>query len=85
MKQVTGLQGHEFNQFKKIIVALDNDQAGREAQEKLIDVLPKGKVCVMKLRYKDPNDYLIQGKTSEFISDFWAAKPYTPDKVLKVC
>lgn len=79
-KQVQG-QYEFFNQFKKIIVALDNDQAGREAQEKLIDVLPKGKVCVMKLRYKDPNDYLIQGKTNEFISDFWAAKPYTPDGV----
>ena len=70
-----------FNQFKKIVVALDNDQAGQEAQEKLIDVLPKGKVYVMKMRYKDPNDYLIQEKTNEFISDFWAAKPYTPEGV----
>lgn len=70
-----------FNQFKKIIVAFDNDQAGREAQEKLVDVLPKGKAYIMKLRYKDPNEYLVQGKTSEFISDFWASKPYIPDGV----
>lgn len=70
-----------FNQFKKIILCFDNDKAGKAATEKAADVLPKGKVHVMKLRYDDPNDYLTAGKTSEFISDFWAAKPYTPEGV----
>lgn len=70
-----------FNQFKKIILCFDDDAAGREATEKAADVLPKGRVYVMKLRYKDPNEYLIKGKSSEFISDFWGAKPYTPEGV----
>ena len=35
----------------------------------------------MNLRYKDPNEYLMNGKSNEFISDFWAAKPYTPEGV----
>lgn len=70
-----------FNQFKKIILCFDNDKAGRKALENTAEVLPKGKVHVMNLRYKDPNEYLENGKTSEFISDFWGAKPYTPEGV----
>lgn len=70
-----------INQFKKIIVALDADSAGEEASAKLIDVLPKGKVFVMRMRHKDPNRYIDLGKEQEFISDFWAAKPYTPEGV----
>lgn len=70
-----------INQFKKIVVAFDNDKAGEEATKKLVEVLPRGKVFIMKMRYKDPNDYVLMGKETEFISDFWAAKPYTPDGV----
>lgn len=67
-----------FSQFKKIVLALDNDEAGREATEKLAKVLPRGKVYVMNLRFKDCNEYLEQGATKEFINDFWGARMYTP-------
>lgn len=67
-----------FNQFKKIVLALDNDAAGKEATEKLAKVLPRGKVYVMNLRFKDCNEYLEQGATKEFINDFWGARMYTP-------
>src|SRR5690606_24769497 len=77
-----------FNQFKKIIVCMDNDKAGIEATQKIIDVLPKGRVHLLTMRYKDPNAYIwdketgkMVGKESEFISDFWAAKPYVPEGV----
>ena len=77
-----------FNQFKKIIVCMDNDKAGQEAAEKIIEVLPKGRVHVLTMRHKDPNAYIwdkVSGKLihkeSEFISDFWAAKPYVPEGV----
>lgn len=75
------LQYEFFNQFKKIVVALDADKAGEAATKTLIEVLPKGKVFIMKMRVKDPNQYLVEGKEKEFINDFWAAKPYTPDGV----
>ena len=71
-----------FAGAKKIIVAMDNDEAGRKATEAVVDVLPKGRVHVMNLRYKDPNEYLKNGKSNEFITDFWAAKPYTPGDVV---
>lgn len=70
-----------FSSAKKIIVAMDSDEAGKRATEAIVDVLPKGSVHVMNLRYKDPNEYLMNGKANEFISDFWAAKPYTPEGV----
>lgn len=77
-----------FNQFKKIIVCMDNDKAGIEAAQKIVDVLPKGRVHLLSMRYKDPNAYIwdkesgkMVGKESEFISDFWAAKPYVPEGV----
>lgn len=77
-----------FNQFKKIIVCMDNDKAGIEAAQKIVDVLPKGRVHLLTMRYKDPNAYIFDkesgkmvGKESEFISDFWAAKPYVPEGV----
>lgn len=80
---------YEFvNRFKKIVVAMDSDTAGKEALEKIVDVLPKGKVHIMSMRRKDPNSYIWDNKAgkkvnyeNEFISDFWAAKPYTPDGV----
>lgn len=80
---------YEFiNQFKKIVICMDSDAAGNVAMEKIYEVLPKGKVFVMKMRLKDPNEYIWskeQNKAvhreSEFISDFWAAKPYTPQGV----
>lgn len=67
-----------FNQFKKIVVAMDADPAGEKATEKLMAVLPRNKVYVMKMRMKDPNMYLQEGKQQEFINDFWAAKMHTP-------
>lgn len=77
-----------FNQFQKIIIAMDSDSAGESALHKIAEVLPQGKVHVMRMRYKDPNSYIwdnVKGcavnKANEFISDFWAAKPYTPEGV----
>ncbi len=74
-----------LNHFKKIIICLDNDEAGKKAAEELAEVLPKGKVFVMTMRRKDPNEYIWDKNnevavdyTTEFISDFWAMKAYTP-------
>lgn len=67
-----------FNQFKKIVVAMDSDEAGEEAAEKIAKILPRGKVYIMKQRHKDANKALEDGKEQDFINDFWAAKPYTP-------
>lgn len=83
-KQAAG-QYEWFNHFKKIVICLDNDEAGRKATEELVKTLPKGKAHIMKMRRKDPNEYIWDKENgiprdhvSEFISDFWAMKAYTP-------
>lgn len=82
-----------FNQFEKIIVGFDNDKAGKEATEKSISALPKGKVYVAHWTHKDPNEYLKNDDERLFISDYYNAEKYVPtgvvgssqlyDKVLK--
>jgi hypothetical protein len=71
-----------FDSFDQIIVSYDNDKAGQEAVSEIIKVLPKGKVKVMKNRFKDANDYLQAGKTKEFIRDFYEAESYVPAGVV---
>jgi hypothetical protein len=70
-----------FNQFKKIIVCMDEDEAGQKAAEQIIKVLPKGKAWVMRMRYKDADVYVEKGKPQEFVQDFLKAKKYTPNGI----
>ena len=68
--------------FDQIILSYDNDKAGQDAAEEIVRHLPKGKVKIMKMRYKDANEYLIEGKEKEFLQDFYNAKAYVPVGVL---
>lgn len=69
-----------FNQFEKIIVCMDADAAGEEATETICKVLPKGRAYVMKMRLKDADDYVTEGKERDFITDFWKGynNPWVP-------
>ena len=71
-----------LDKFDNIILGYDNDKAGKEAQDQMLKVLPKGKVKLMQMRYKDPNTYLEQGKQKEFIQDFYNSKKQVPVGVL---
>lgn len=82
----TGAQSHKqvaaqykfLDSFDQIIVAYDNDKAGKDATEKLLTVLPKGKVKIMHMRFKDANEYLEKGEDKAFVSDFYNAKTHVP-------
>jgi hypothetical protein len=71
-----------FNKFDRIIIGLDNDDAGEKAMHKYAKVLPKGKVYVAKWSKKDPNLMLTSGMEKQFINDYFKAKPYTPDGIV---
>ncbi len=71
-----------FNAFEKIIIGLDNDDAGKKAAAKYAAVLPKGKVYVAEWSKKDPNAMLTAGLEKQFISDYYRAKPYVPDGIV---
>lgn len=80
-KQIAG-QFRFFDSFENIIISYDNDKAGQTATEQLLKVLPKGKVKIMPMRYKDANEYLEKDKAKEFVSDFYEAKKQVPVGVL---
>ncbi len=71
-----------FNSFEKIIIGFDNDAAGKEATKCVAAVLPKGKVYTVEWSKKDPNAMLTAGLEKSFISDYYRAKPYTPDGIV---
>lgn len=77
-----------FNRFQKIIICMDNDKAGKEAAEKIAKVLPKGRVYIMNMRYKDADDYVVDkegnavGKEDQFIQDYFRASAYVPAGVV---
>lgn len=71
-----------LDNFNQIIVCYDNDDTGKEVVEKLIPVLPKGKVKVMKLRHKDANEYLMKGAQDDFVRAFYNAEQYIPVNVM---
>lgn len=67
-----------FDSFDNIIVSYDNDKAGQAAIEQVVKVLPKGKVKIMNMKYKDANDYLKNEDEKAFVNDFYNAKRFTP-------
>lgn len=80
-KQVQ-LQYNWLNQHSRVVVCYDNDDAGREAVKKLVDVIPKGKMFVMNLSLKDANEYLVKGKEKQFLRAFFDAPAYSPDGIV---
>ena len=71
-----------LDKFDKIVLCFDNDEAGKAAVEKVAPLLPKGKVYIMDLRYKDANEYLTKGKGYEFVQDFWKMRKHTPAGII---
>lgn len=67
-----------FDNFEKVILCYDNDEAGKEAMEDCIEVLPKGKVYTMQMRHKDPNKYIEDGDEAKFLNEYYTAKKYVP-------
>lgn len=79
-----------LNSFEKIVIAFDKDEAkvqpdgsirfpGQEAALAVAAMFPLGKVHVLTLaEHKDANDYLIEGKSAQFVKEWWAAPVYTP-------
>lgn len=71
-----------LDSFEKIILSLDNDEAGQKLVEKVAEIFPD-KVYVMNHSdLKDANDFLQADMAKEYKSAWWAAKKYKPDSIL---
>ena len=68
-----------LNSFEKIILALDNDDAGNSVADKFIRMFPnKVHKIVFPEGYKDANEMLQGDKDNEFRNLWWNCKPSTP-------
>ena len=80
-------QNYDYlDKFDSIVLCLDGDKAGRDAVEKAVQFLPQKKLKIMRLPedLKDPNAFLMVGKTQELVNHFWRAEPYTPKDIVNI-
>jgi len=63
--------------FENVVIAFDNDTAGREAAEKCAQILSPNKARIVSLTaFKDASDYLTNNKVRDFTNEWWEAKTY---------
>jgi len=75
-----------FDDFENVIVAFDNDKAGKEAAVKVARLFKPGKARILTLPngFKDPNEMLRDNRHKDFVEAWWASKVYTPSGVINV-
>lgn len=78
------IAGRSFvNSFERVYLALDGDAPGREAADAVAKLFDYNKLYQIKFdKYKDANDYLRAGESSELLNLFKNAKRYQPDKIV---
>ena len=90
----TGAQGsvrdvksqYDFlNSFETIVICFDNDAPGIEAANKIAQIFEPMKCKIMDMKLKDANEYLKQNQREEFTRGWWAASPYTPAGIIRLC
>ena len=63
--------------FENVVIAFDNDTAGREAADKCAQILSPNKARIVTMgMFKDASDYLTNNKIRDFTNEWWEAKPY---------
>jgi len=70
--------------YEQIILMFDNDDAGKEATQVAVELLPTGKALIASLPLKDPNEMLVAGRGQEVITAIWNAKVYRPDGIVSI-
>jgi len=66
-----------------VIIAFDSDEPGRAAAEECAQILSPNKAKIVHLEeFKDPCDYLKNGKAKSFMQEWWNAKAYVMTGVI---
>jgi twinkle protein len=71
-----------LSSFDKIILSIDNDEAGNAIAHKIAKMYPNKVYRVPHDKYKDANEFLQAGATQEFKAAWFNAKKYTPENVI---
>lgn len=83
-KKVIAANYDYFDQFEKVVLMFDQDEAGRAAVREAAEVLPQGKAYIAVLPLKDANECLVNGRIKEITDAIWNAGPFIPDGVVSV-
>lgn len=73
-----------LNRFNNIILIPDNDDSCRAIIPLLGGIFPRKIKVVNLVDYKDPNDYLKEGARDKFVAAYYAAQPFTPEKIISL-
>lgn len=68
--------------FENVVVCPDQDEPGFKLADKIADLLPPGKVKIMRFSEKDPNAMLLANKTNEFWASLANANIKRPDGIV---
>ena len=72
-----------INSFDKIYLCFDGDEVGQKAMKEVAKLFDPNKVYHVKMdRYKDANEYLVNGAQKEFQALWWNAKRHRPKGVV---
>lgn len=74
----------EISQYDCVVLSFDNDAAGQKAVEDVKDILPPGKVRIVRTPLKDANQHLIDRKVKDYVAAWWDAKLYKPDGIVAI-
>ena len=66
-----------LNTFNNIVLCFDSDAPGQKAMKDIANLLEPGRCKIMHLTRKDANEYLMEGRSQEFVNDFWNARTFT--------
>tara|TARA_R110002020_G_scaffold109660_6_gene253713 strand:+ start:1315 stop:2700 length:1386 start_codon:yes stop_codon:yes gene_type:complete len=68
-----------INSFKEIVMCTDNDEAGQRVAMKFAEIFPNKVFTVNLTKYKDANEFLTNGATSEFMFAHINRQKYVPE------
>ncbi len=72
----------KIEKYERVTIMFDADPQGREAQEKVLEVLPGAYSASHATGFKDASDYLQAGATQAFKEAFWGAVSVAPSGFL---
>ncbi|QDP50565.1 MAG: putative ATP-dependent helicase [Prokaryotic dsDNA virus sp.] len=71
-----------LNSFDTIIFNFDNDDPGQKAAKECAILFDPGKVKILKLsKFKDANEYLLNGQGKDYVDEWYRAPTYMPDGI----
>ena len=69
--------------YDNVVLCFDADEPGKKAAQKVAEKLSPNKAKIVHLnRFKDANDYLINGQTDALRTEWWNQKSFTPAGVV---